>query len=82
MRINIYLIRVSQFLCQFYLVVRHKPGKEYIILDMLNRLTNANNTINNNEYFELNSLFAYHTILIEINPDLVKDILDEYAVDS
>ena len=82
MRINVCLVRAFQFLRQFRLVVRHKPGKEHIIPDLLSRLASANNTFQDDEYLELDSLFAYHITLVEINPDLVKRILDGYAVDS
>ena len=82
MRMNVRLVRASQFFRQFRLVVRHKPGKEHIIPDALSRLASANNTFQDDEYSELDSLFAYHTTLVEINPDLVKRILDGYAADS
>lgn len=82
MMINVCLVKVSQFLRHFRLVVRHKPGKEHIIPDVLSRLASANNTICNNEYFELDSLFTYHITLMEINLDLVKCILDGYASNS
>lgn len=79
---NIRLVRASQFFRQLRLVVRHKPGKEHIILDALSRLANANDTFHNNEYLGLDSLFAYYTTLVEINTDLIKHILDGYAADS
>lgn len=52
-KMNIYFIKISQFFHQFHLLVWYKLGKEYIILDALSRLVTANNTIHNNEYFEL-----------------------------
>lgn len=82
MKINIHLVRASQFLHQFHLVVRHKPGKEHIISNALSRLASANDTFQDDEYSELDFLFAYHTTLVEINPDLVKRILERYAADS
>lgn len=36
----------------------------------------------NNKYSKLDSLFAYYTLLIKINPNLMKYILDKYASDS
>lgn len=82
MRINIRLVRGSQYLHQFRLLMRHKSGKEYIILDALSKLAGAKNTTHNNKYSELDSLFVYHITLVEINLNLVKHILDGYVSDS
>lgn len=41
LRMNTRLVRVSQFLRQFRLEVRHKPGKEHIVPDALSRLATA-----------------------------------------
>lgn len=75
---NICLMRASQFLQQFRLVVRHKPGKEHIIPDALSRLANANCAGQNEVYSELDALFIYHATLVKISPDLIKRILDGY----
>lgn len=42
MRMNVRLVRASQFLRQFNLDVRHKPGKEHILPDALSRLASLN----------------------------------------
>lgn len=81
-RINVCLVRASEFFRQFCLVVKYKPGKKHIIPDVLSRLASANNTIYNNEYSELNHLFVYHITLVEINSDLIKRILDENTANS
>ena len=82
MRMNVRLVRASQFLRQFHLIVRHKPGKEHIISDALSRLASANSSGHIAEYAELDTLFVYHTTLVRINPDLVKRILDGYTSDG
>ena len=41
MRLNLRLVRASQFLQQFKLDVRHKSGKEHIVPDALSRLASA-----------------------------------------
>lgn len=82
MRINIRIVRVSQFLHQFHLVVWHKLSKEHIILDALSRLANTNDTIYNNKYSKLKSLFAYYITIVEINSNLVKRILNGYMADN
>lgn len=82
MRMNVRLVRASQFLKQFHLIVRHKSGKEHLILDTLTRLASANSSGHDLEYAELDALFVYHTTLVEINPDLVKRIFDGYNADK
>ncbi len=82
MRMKVRLVRASQFLRQFHLIVRHKPGKEHIIPDALSRLASANNSGHDPEYSELDVLFVYHTTLVQINPDLVKCILNGYTSDE
>lgn len=81
-RMNIRLVGASQFLQLFYLIVRHKSGKEHIISGTLSRLASANKAGHNPDYSKLNTLFVYHTTLVEINQEIVKRILDGYASDS
>ena len=42
LRLNMRLIRASQFLRQFRLNIRYKPSKDHIVLDALSRLASAN----------------------------------------
>ena len=79
---NVRLVRASQFLRQFYMIVRHKSGKELIIPDALSRLASTNSSGHDPEYAELDALFVYHTTLVQINSDLVKCILDGYTSDE
>lgn len=79
---NVWLVRASQFLQQFCLVVQHKPGKKYNISDALNRLASVNIAGHDPNYSELDALFVYHTTLVKINSDLVKCILNGYAADN
>ncbi len=62
--------------------MRHKPGKEHIIPDALSRLANANRASHDDLYSELDTLFMYHTILVEISPNLATRILDGYLSDN
>lgn len=84
MRMNVCLVRASQFLHQFRLVVRHKPGKEHIVPDALSRLASANTNLpwEDPNYSELDALFTYNTTLIDIHPDLVKRIVKGYKADN
>lgn len=82
MRLNVCLIRVFQFLLQFCLVVYDKPEKKHIIPDVLRRLASTNRTRHNNLYFELDAFFMYYATLVEISPDLIKCILNDYKADD
>ena len=55
-RANVRLIRASQFLRQFQLDVRYKPGKEHIIPDALLRLASTNTGSLDKEHGELDAL--------------------------
>lgn len=79
---NVYLVRASQFLQQFCLVVRHMPEKEHIILDVLNKLVSAKCARHNDHYFKFDALFIYYTTLMEISPKLVEHIFDGYLADN
>lgn len=81
MRLNLRLVRASQFLQQFRLDVRHKPRKEYIIPNALSRLANATPTPTDPYYSELDALYIYNTTLIKIHPHLVSRILAGYDSD-
>lgn len=70
MRLNLRLVRASQFLQQFKLEVRHKSGKEHIVPDALNRLASANRH-QDPQHSELDALFIYNTMLVEMHPALV-----------
>ena len=59
MRLNVRLIRASQFLRQFQLDVRHKPGKDHVVPDALSRLASTNKShALPPEYSELDCLFT------------------------
>lgn len=82
MRMNLRLVRASQFLQQFRLDVRHKPGKEHIIPDALSRLASTNVGCSDASHSELDALFMYNATLIEIHPDLTSRILAGYEDDE
>ncbi len=71
MRLNLRLVRASQFLQQFKLNVRHKPGKEHIVPDALSRLASANTGQVDPHHSELDVLFAYSTTLVKLHPTLI-----------
>ncbi len=81
MRLNLRLVRASQFLQQFKLEVRHKPGKEQIIPDALSRLASSNTGHADPQHSELNALFTYSTTLVKLHPTLISRILAGYEAD-
>lgn len=85
MHMNVQLVRTLQFLDQFSkLEIRHKPYKEHIIPDALSRFASANTILFflDPEYSELDTLFTYTTILVDIHPDLIKKINDGYKANE
>ena len=78
MRFNWKLVQVSQFLQQFKLDVYHKLSKKHTIFDTLSCLTSANTPFNELQHSELNTLFIYNIIPVEIHPILVSQILVDY----
>lgn len=71
MRLNLRPTRVSQFLQQFKLDIRHKLGKKQIIPNALSCLTSANSLPTDARHSELDALFVYNITQIEIYPTLV-----------
>lgn len=80
---NIRLVRASQFLQQFRLVVQHKPGKEHILPDALSRLASVNTNLPSQDlvYSELDAFFVYNATLVTINKDLAQHIVKGYKSD-
>lgn len=81
MRLNIRLVRASQFLQQFKLDVCYKPGKDHIIPDVSSHLASANIPHADLEHWELDALFTYNTMLVKIHPALRSQILAGYRAD-
>ena len=83
-KLNLKLIKVSQYLSSFKLVVKHKLNKFNVISDALFKLkqNKTNNNLNNFEILEIlykhsikslklnqNHASLYHVILIKMNDD-------------
>ena len=84
MRLNLRLVRASQFLSQFSnLDIRHKSEKYYVISNALSRLKSLNiSNVENDDYSELNALYTYHIILLELNEEFMTKIIHEYINDE
>ena len=84
MRLNLRLVRASQFLSQFpNLDIRHKPEKYHVISDALSRLKSLNtSSAETDDYSELDALYTYHTTLLELNEEFMTKIIHEYTTDE
>ena len=80
LRLNVRLIRASQFLRQFNLQVSHKPGKEHILPDALSRLASLNGEQLSDEHSELDVL--YTTTMVEMSEAFHDKCLQGYQKDG
>ena len=82
-RLNLRLIRASQYLQRFELEVRHKSSKKNVVLDTLSRLVSSNKYTIPLDYTELDALYRYiyTTTLIEISVDFKARIVKGYQTD-
>ena len=71
-KLNLRLIRASQYLSQFNLGVRHKPSKEHIVPDALSRLPAKGNSSTEDT---LDDLDAYLITLVSIEPKYKEQII-------
>ena len=83
-RMNTRLVRASQFLRQFRLDVRHKPGKEHIVPDALSRLASTKPSTIADDHSELDALFAgyeYHSTQVNMSEAFRNRLLEGYDRD-
>ncbi len=65
MQVNVMLIRASEFLCGFYLLVQQKSRKKQVLSDALSRLASANaNFPQDLHHSEIDLLFAHIATLV------------------
>ena len=82
-RSNIRLVRISQYLSQFSLDVRHKFDKDNVVSDALFRLISIETiSLEQKDYSEFDVLYIYNTTLVEISKDFKEKIIQGYASDS
>lgn len=77
-KINAYLVKICYLFQQFCQVVRHKPNKKQIIQYALSKLAITNYVRYNNHKFELDTLFTYYSLLLEISAEFDKHIVNSY----
>jgi hypothetical protein len=81
MRINVRLIRVSQFLSQFRFDIRHKSDKDHIISDALSRLVSENFKVDD-DHFELDALYIYNITLVKMTTKFRQRLTVDYIKNS
>ena len=79
-KLNLRLIKISDYIQRFELKLRHKSDKAHIILDALFKLASINIIIDiTHEKDELNALFII--VVVNLNEIFRKRIIDEYTID-
>ena len=84
-KLNLRLVRASEFLQRFLLHVKHRPGRTNYVPDALSRLSGVDPiNINEDVVGTLDSLQAYvfHTSLIEMSEDFKTRIKQGYSSDA
>ena len=75
-KLNLRLIRASEYIQRFLLNIRHKSKKLYVVSDALSRLFTSNKLSSNDDKDELDVLFTI--FMIEMNSKFKAKMIDEY----
>jgi hypothetical protein len=80
-KLNLRLVRASQYCSQYNLDVYHKPGKEHIVPDALSRLRQRLVQRIDPAEDTLDDLpcYTYHTTLVEMKPELRQELIQSYV---
>lgn len=78
-KLNLRLVRASDYVQRFRLDIRHKPGKLHIVPDALSRLATSNQDPTMSEEGELDVLFT--TSMVSLHDDFRKVISNGYEND-
>lgn len=76
-KLNLRLIRASEYLQRFRLDVRYKPGKSNVIPDALSRL--ASRDYSPETEATLDSLHCFPVTLVQMSEDFMKSVRDGYT---
>ena len=80
-KLNLRLVRASNYLSQYNMKIRHKPGKLNIVPDALSRLAQLGTERPQEDVLGDIETGAYHSTIIEISPELRKRLIDAYESD-
>lgn len=78
-KLNLRLVRASDYIQRFELEFRHKPGKQHIVPNALFRLPSDNASLPS-QNGELDALFT--TVLVEMEEGFRKKVVDGYRSDQ
>ncbi len=82
-KLNLRLVRASQYLSQFQLDVRYRPGKQHIVPDALSRLLNSMADLRDRESDgTLDEVFAFNMTLVEMSDSFKKTLSKAYREDN
>lgn len=81
-KLNKHLIRASQYLSQFNLKMRHKPGKIQYVPDALSRLPIVDMPTRSVEDEDILDLHSYHVSLISMRDEFMQRIIRGYAKET
>ena len=84
-KLNLRLIKTSQYLSQFKLNVRHKPDKQHIVLDILFKLMSdltIEKDIPISEKNTLDEVYTFNKFLIKMTSEYKKDLRFAYLSKS
>lgn len=82
-KLNLQLVRASQYLSQYNLDVRHRPGKIHLVPNALSRLLgDMGNKNSNKDNNTLDDIDTYHVTLIEMSKDYKTQLRDAYDKDE
>ena len=84
-KLNLRLVRASQYLSQFNLDVRHKPGKQHTVPDALSRLMNLSakeKGATTSDEGTLDEVSAFNEFLVEMSSEFKESIQAAYLKDK
>ena len=83
-KLNLRLIRIFEYIQRFFLIIRHKSKRFYVIFDVLSRLFISKKSLSSTDFShnddELDMLFIVS--MIEINSDFKTKIIESYQKNS
>ncbi len=91
---NLRLVRASEYIQRFNVIIKHKSDRQHIVFDALSRLISENDDLNTSNAEELDALHEfikkdskkhdvlYITTLVEMNFTFKKKIITEYFTNS
>lgn len=81
-KLNLRLVRASQYLSQFNLNVRYRSEKIHLVSDTLSRLLSSSAVDIDFSILDDLSINAFNVTLVEISEDFRKQLVDEYQMKS